>query len=153
MGGSGKGGRGGNAAMMAAWKACHVWQACRGGSSLCSSLVASQSSHPEQHEQHEQHSCHAAGIHGIAMSFISYVWHQLSLTTLACVTRRKQQRPGIAKNDKNNVTVKTINKPTKPHPNSQRTTLQTCAPNIRCTTHISQNSTPINTQVTAHHWQ
>ena len=64
--------------------------------------------------------------------------------------RRKQQRPGIAKNDKNNGTIKTTKKPTKPHPNSQRTTLQTCAPNIRRSTHISQHSTPINTQVTAH---
>ena len=43
-------------------------------------------------------------------------------------------------------TIKTTNKPTKPHPNSQRTTLQTCAPNIRPTTHISQHSTPINTR-------
>ena len=47
-------------------------------------------------------------------------------------------------------TIKTTNKPTKPHPNSQRTTLQICAPNIRRTTHISQHSTPMNTQVTAH---
>ena len=31
------------------------------------------------------------------------------------VTRRKQ-RPGIAKNDKNNGTIKTTNKPTKPQP-------------------------------------
>ena len=66
------------------------------------------------------------------------------------VTQRKQHKPGIAKNDKNNGTIKTTNKPIKPHPNSQRTTLQTCAPNIRRTTHISQHSTPINTQVTVH---
>ena len=65
-------------------------------------------------------------------------------------TRRKQQRPGIAKNDKNNGTIKTTNKPTKPHSNSQRTALQTCAPNIRRTTHISQHSTLINTPVTTH---
>ena len=31
-----------------------------------------------------------------------------------CVPRRKQQRPGIAKNDKNNGTIKTTNKPTQP---------------------------------------
>ena len=67
-----------------------------------------------------------------------------------CGTRRKQQRPGIAKNYKNSGTIKTTNKPTKPQPNSHRTTLQSCAPNIRRTTHISQHSTPINTQVTSH---
>ena len=52
-------------------------------------------------------------------------------------------RPGIAKNDKNNGTITTTDKPTKPHPNSQRTTLQTCirAPNIRRNTHTSQHST------------
>ena len=66
------------------------------------------------------------------------------------VTRRKQQRPGIAKNDKNNGTIQTITKPTTPHPNSLRTTRQTCAPNIRRTTHSSQHSTPTNTHVTAH---
>ena len=67
-----------------------------------------------------------------------------------CVTRRKQQRPGTAKNDKNNGTIKSTNIPTKPQPNSQRTTRQTGAPNFRRTTHISQHSTHINTQVTAH---
>ena len=67
-----------------------------------------------------------------------------------CVSRRKQQRPGIAKNDKNNGTIKTTNKTTMPQSNSQRTTLQTCAPNIRRTTHISQHYTPIITQSTAH---
>ena len=66
-----------------------------------------------------------------------------------CYTE-KAIKAGIAKNDNNNGTIKTTNTPTKPHPNSKRTTLQTCAPNIRRTTHISQHSTPINTQVTAH---
>ena len=75
---------------------------------------------------------------------------RLCTTCDTCVTRRKQQRSGIAKNDKNNGTIKTTNKPTKPHPNSQRTTLQTCAPNIRRTTHIRQHTIPINTQVTEH---
>ena len=52
------------------------------------------------------------------------------------------KRPGIAKNDKNNGTIKTTNKPNTRQPNSQRTTLETCAPSIRRNTHISQHSTP-----------
>ena len=90
-------------------------------------------------------------------SVLMYLW----CVTLhcACVTRRKQQRPGIAKNGKNNGTINTTNKPTTPNwvfhcmaspfhsfvtttpnLNSQRTTQQTCAPNIRRTTHSSQRS-------------
>ena len=73
---------------------------------------------------------------------------------LGGVTRRKQPRPGIAKNDRNNGTNKTTNKPTMLLPNSRRITLQTCAQTcaqvIRHTTHISRHSIPMNTQGTTH---
>ena len=75
--------------------------------------------------------CRWQRTHGAAVLF-HFPAHDLVLG--GGVTQGKQQRPGIAKKDKNNGSIKTTNKPTKPHPNSQRTTLQTCAPNIRLTT-------------------
>ena len=70
---------------------------------------------------------------------------------LACVTRRKKATKAQHRQEQQNHRHnQNHQQPTKPDPNSQRTTLQTCAPNIRHTTHISQHSAPVNTQVTAH---
>ena len=48
-------------------------------------------------------------------------------------------------------TIKTTNKPTKAHPNSHRTTLQTCAPNIRRTTQLDAAAHAFTVQVKASH--
>ena len=68
-----------------------------------------------------------------------------------CVTRRKQQRPGIdiAKNDKNNGTNKTTTKLTMLLPNSQRTALKHVHLSAD-TPHISRHSFPMNTEGKPH---
>ena len=59
----------------------------------------------------------------------------------ARVTRRKQQRPGVAKNNKNNGTNKSTNKPATRPPNSQRTEVEPIHPSSD-TPLISRHSFP-----------
>ena len=70
--------------------------------------------------------------------------------TVCCVTRRKQQRPGIAKNDNNTGTDKTTNSPTEHPPNSQRKKKALKPIHLSSDTpHLSRHSFPMNTQRTS----
>ena len=73
------------------------------------------------------HTCpHAKGLwlSYLLSTYVNVLHLVCHIPQCSCHTRGKQQRPGIAKNDKNNGTNKTSNKPTMLLPNSQRTRIK-----------------------------